>query len=469
MTTSNARLLSLGAAFLAFPLVAASPALPETFDLAAIDACLAAQAEAMHPAGLSVALVKDGELVLARGYGSRAPELPVETNTLFAIGSVTKQFTCASVLLLAEDGKLSVHDPVAKYYPHLTRAEDITLVDLMRHTSGYSDYYPLDFVDRRMQTAIDPDELLRRYAGGPLDFEPGTKWSYSNTGYILLGRVVEKVSGENFGDFLNRRILKPLGLKNTFYELDPKDSRIARGYVTFALGPLEPNSPEASGWIGAAGGIYSTPSDLAAWNGALISGGVLRPESYALMTSPGQLKGGKLTDYGCGLAVRVQEGRPVLSHSGAVSGFNAWNAVIPSLRCSLSMTCSKEGGLGALPPKILALLLREPETLSEIPEIKGPAALEKVKSLFRSYQQGRVDRTQLSEEFNHFLTKERLAGAAQRLKPFGSPRQAEVLRRYERGGMEVSVIRLAFRKGTLRVLMYRMPDGSIEQFFVSEE
>src|SRR6185295_12921177 len=146
--------------------------------------------------------------------------------TLFAIGSVSKQFTSAAVLLLAEEGKLSARDPVAKYYPTLTRAKEITLLDLMNHVSGYPDYYPLDFLDRRMKKPIDPDELLRQYAGGKLDFEPDSRYSYSNTGYILLGRVVEKVSGESLGAFLTRRIFKPLGMDHSFYELASADPRL---------------------------------------------------------------------------------------------------------------------------------------------------------------------------------------------------------------------------------------------------
>src|SRR5262249_51198284 len=143
----------------------------------------------------------------------------------------------------------------------------------------YPDYYPLDFVDRRMERKIDPDELLRQYASGPLDFEPGTRWSYSNTGYILLGRIVEKASGEPFGRFLSRRILTPLGMEHTAYEPEAKDPRIARGYGTFALSGPEPVAPEAAGWLGGAGGMYSTASDLARWDLALVSGQVLKPES----------------------------------------------------------------------------------------------------------------------------------------------------------------------------------------------
>jgi D-alanyl-D-alanine carboxypeptidase len=461
-------LLLAGALLSRVPAAAGGVAAPDIFDLKAIDTFLTAYQQKEGPVGMSVAIVKDGKLVWARGYGKRSlkPALPVETNTLFAIGSITKQFTCACILLLAEDGKLSVRDPVAKYYPKLTRARDITLLDLMNHVSGYPDYYPLDFVVRSMQRPIDPDELLRQYAGSELDFEPGTKWSYSNTGFILLGRVVEKVSGEPFGAFLARRVLRPLKLTHTVYEPDPSDGRLARGYTSFALSPPEPVAPEGKGWIGAAGGIYSTPSDLATWDLALMNGELLKPESFQLMTTPRPLAGGKLSEYGCGLLLRVQGGRRIVYHNGAVSGFVAWNAMIPSTRSALIMTANENEGLGSLPSRLFALLLKEP---SNIPIVAGPSALETVKEVFRSLQRGKVDRRQFSDEFNHFLTDKMIAGAAQRLSRLGVPQKIEVISAHERGGLEVTSTRLTFKSRTVRVLMYRQPTGIIEQFFVDRE
>lgn len=445
-----------------------SATLPDAFDVAGIDAYLAAKVAEDKLVGLSVAIVRDSEVALAKGYGKRSltDGRAVDADTLFAIGSISKQFTCAAILLLSEDGKLSAHDPVAKWYPQLTRANDITLLDLMNHVSGYPDYYPLDFVDRRMAQAIDPDELLRQYAGGKLDFEPGAKYSYSNTGYILLGRVVEKVTGKPFGEILAERILKPLGMSQTLYEPAAGDPRVADGYTMFALSDPERIGPEGRGWIAAAGGIFSTPTDLAKWNLALTGGKVLRPASYELMTRKRQLKDGRLSDYGCGLQMRSQGGRDVLVHTGAVSGFNAYNATIPGTRSAVTVFVNLEGGLGSIPGDLLGLLLKVHDI---IPDIQGPAAVEAAKSLLAGYQAGKVDRTRLGEEFNIFLTDEKLAGVAGRLKPFGTPTKAELVSRNERGGMEVSVTRLTFEHGQLRTLMYRQPDGTVEQFFVYED
>ena len=445
----------------------AVPKLPETFDVAAIDTWLGALTKQPGRVGLSVALVKDGQVVLAKGYGKRslADGRPVQPDTLFAIGSVSKQFTAACIFLLAEDGKLSVNDPVEKYFPNLTRAKEITLLDLMNHASGYPDYYPLDFVDRRMLEPIEPDDLLRQYAGGKLDFEPGTRYSYSNTGFILLGRVVEKVSGEAFGAFLTKRILQPVGMEHTAYEPASSDERLALGYTTFALSEPEAIAPEAKGWLGAAGGIYSTPSDLAKWDMALLDGRVLKPESFALMTTSRKLKGGRLSEYACGLRVRTLEGRQVIAHNGAVSGFATSSAMVPSTRSAVIMTCNLDGGLGPIPGQLLALLLKESST---VPTVAGSSAAEVAKAVLAQFQSGKLKREQFGEEFNHFLTSEKLAGATRRLKPYGTPQSAEVVSRNERGGMEVTNTRLVCKSGVLSVLMYRQSDGRIEQFFVEK-
>ena len=441
---------------------------PERFDPGRLDAYLAAKVREKDRVGLSVAIVHHGQVVLAKTYGSRSlqEERPVEPDTLFAIGSVTKQFTCACVLLLAQEGKLAVHDKVSKYFPKLTRARDITLLDLMNHTSGYPDYYPLDFVDRRMQKTISADELIRQYAGGRLDFEPGTAWSYSNTGFILLGRIVENVSGRTFAQFQESRIFKPLGMNHTTLAAELKDRNVATGYTTFALSNAEPATPEAAGWAGAAGALYSTPSDLVKWDMALIGGQILKPKFYRLMTSSRELPNGVVTGYGCGLAVGTQERRTVLRHSGAVSGFNAFNAIIPSTQSAVVLLCNQDGGLGALPDLLTKLLLKAE---SNVPEVAGSPAVDVVKRVFAQFQSGMVDRTQFGEEFDQFLSEAKLAGAAKRLQALGAPQNAEVIRTHERGGLEVTTTRLSFNDQSLEVLMYRAPEGRIEQFFIDAE
>jgi D-alanyl-D-alanine carboxypeptidase len=441
---------------------------PRAFDLAAIDAYVAGRVRDQGFAGLSLAIVREGKLVFAKGYGKRSLEegAPVEADTPFAVGSLTKQFTCACVLLLVEDGKLSVDDQVAKYYPGLTKAGHITLHDLMTHTSGYTDYYPLDFVDRRMKEPVTETALLAEYAGTKLDFEPNERWSYSNTGYILLGSIVSKVSGKPFGQFLQERILGPLGMTHSAFEPGPDFKARARGYTSFALGPLEPAVPEASGWLHAAGGLWASATDLARWDIALMEGRVLKPASYRLMTTPRALLSGHTTGYGCGLNVQKSGDETVLRHGGAVSGFLAVNAMIPRTKSAVIIFTNNEHlAPDALHATILTLLLNDSKKhgTQHVPKVSGPPPEEAALDFLHQMQSGKVDRAKLGNEFAIFLTDERLQSAAPRLKALGEPENVKVVRVAERGGMEVALVRIAFKTAELEGLLYRTPDGKIQQ------
>ena len=442
---------------------------PAAPDIQALDSFIAGELKAKGLVGLSVALMIDGKIVLAKGYGLSALDgSPATPETPFAIGSVTKQFTCACILKLAEAGKLSVNDKVAMYYPGLTRAADISLLDLMNHVSGYPDYYPLDFTDRRMLKEIHPDDLIKEYAGGKLDFEPGSRYSYSNTGFIILGRVVEKVSGRPFGKFLAEEILKPQGMKHTLYEPDPNQAGIARGYTTFALSNPEPATNEAKGWIGSAGAIYSTGSDLAAWDLALVSGQVVNPASYALMTTPRLLSDGRTSFYGCGLSWSIRNVRTVLSHGGAVAGFVAMNTTVPGTRSAAVLLSNYDSGeVSAIFNKLVEAM--NPASTTSVPAITGLTAAEAHKLMLKAFQDGKVDRSMLGAEFVWFLTGKKLQGASERLKSYGEPTKVDVESTSERGGMEVSRTRFTFANGVLRGTMYRTPDGKVQQFFVSKE
>jgi D-alanyl-D-alanine carboxypeptidase len=448
---------------------------PRRYDLTDIDAYLSYLVRDKGYIGMSVAIARDGKIVFAKSYGKACldPERPVTEDTAFAIGSITKQFTCACILLLADDGKLSVRDPVSKYYPNLTRAKDITLYDLMTHASGYPDYYPLDFVDRRFQKPIACDKLLDEYAGGKLDFEPGSRWSYSNTGYILLGRVVEKVSGESFGSFLEKRILKPLKMEHTWFEPGPGVKNLAQGYNAFALGPPQPAQAESAGWIFTAGALYASASDLARWDIALADGQILKPESFRLMITPRELTTGKVSGYGCGHTIQIRNGDTVLRHSGAVSGFLAANAIIPRTRSAVVVLTNAEQQSPAPVSDLLLTLLIDDQATREapsVPKVKGASAKDAALGFLHQMQEGKLDRDQLGEEFSIFLTDERVKAAAARLKPLGEPERVEVRGVYERGGMEVSQMRFVFPDNTvLTGVLYRSTDGKIQQLLFNKD
>ena len=175
-----------------------------------------------------------------------------------------------------------------------------------------------------------------------LDFEPGARWSYSNTGYVLLGRVVEKVSGKPFGQFLKERILDPLGMTHSATDARSDHPPRARGYTSFALGPLEPAAPEADGWLSAAGNLWASASDIARWDLALVNDQLLKPASFRLMTSSRLLSNFKRTGYSCGLSLRLVEGETVLWHNGSISGFRSVNALVPSTRSAVVLLQNSE-------------------------------------------------------------------------------------------------------------------------------
>lgn len=432
-------------------------------DTAQIDSIIRKNVADKHIIGVSVGIMQNGRVVFARGYGTADLESkrPVTPSTMFAIGSVTKQFTCSALLMLEEQKKLSLRDPVAKYFPNLTRAKDITLLDLGGHISGYRDYYPLDYVNREMAEAASADEIIRRYATRTLDFEPRSRYSYSNTGYLIMGRVIEKVSGQPFGAFLSQRLFTPLQLKRTAYEPAPNGSDMARGYTSFAFADPIPADPEAAGWAGAAGAIWSTPTDLLRWDLSLLNHELISAASYRVLTTPQRLTDGRSSGYGCGEGVNDRGAAVTFSHGGAVSGFVAQNTIIPSTRSALvTLSNSDFSPVGSLNQELLGKLLPS----VDVPSIRGLSALEAAKKFLTELEQGRVDRSTISADFDAYLTSTKVAAAQRTLNGMGPITNVRIGGLSERGGMEVATVLFSVGTTTARGLMYRTPDGKVEEF-----
>ena len=357
---------------------------------ASIDRAAAAAVAAGESPGLEVAVIKDGKPLLVKGYGSANLEqhVPVSNNSVFRVGSVTKQFTAAALLLLAEEGKLSLQDKLSKYYPNFPRAADITLDEMLHHTSGIYNYTaaPSFAVDGMVHRSTD--EMVEYIGKLPKtqDFEPGTDWSYSNSAYFILGGVVEKASGETLAKVLQTRLFTPLGM--THSALDDETEIVAEratGYSGSAPGKFT-NAPFISMSIpGGAGSIRSTAGDLAKWNAALYGGKILKPASLAAMLTPGKLSNGENTgaamakmmaaagapaatqsakhEYGYALFLSEVEGHRKIDHGGGIYGFSAALAEFPDDKTTvvvLSNAIGKDVGASEIADRIERLAIGVP-------------------------------------------------------------------------------------------------------------
>ena len=214
MTLHLTRLLGLiGCALIA---VAAETAEARPAVSEKADALLSGLIETNDP-GLAVLVAQNGKILFEKCYGlaDREHHVPVIPQTTFRIGSIGKQFTASAILKLQEKGKLSVNDKLSKYIPDFPRGDEVTLRHLLTHTSGIHSYTEKDGFMGRVTSAIKPDDLINSFKNDPYDFDPGKKWHYDNSGYFLLGRIVEKVSGQSYGDFLQKNFFEPLGMTNT--------------------------------------------------------------------------------------------------------------------------------------------------------------------------------------------------------------------------------------------------------------
>ena len=192
---------------------------------------------------ISISIVEEnGKTVYAKAFGeaSLSPERAATPQTRYAIGSISKQFTAAAILILAEERKLSLDDTVSKYFPQYTRANEITIRQLLSHTSGYEDFAPQDYMIPEWLQPTTPDAVLDKWAKKPLDFDPGTKWQYSNTNYVLAGRIAEKASGMDLMKFLQQRIFAPLKMSTAGDCSVDKTPDDAVAYTRFGLGPARP-------------------------------------------------------------------------------------------------------------------------------------------------------------------------------------------------------------------------------------
>lgn len=296
--------------------------------------------------GMSIAVLRGSKLIHAAGYGKANLELdvPATPQTVYRLASVTKQFTAAAILRHAERGDLKLDDDLRKYLPDFdTGGRLITIRQLLDHTSGIRDLTTIDTVMANRSLDVTHQQVFAALSRAPFDFEPGERYRYNNSGYWLLGAVIEKLSGEPYDTAIERNLLVPLCLQATRYDVPSEIvANRASGYARDSSGFLnaQPNSPTRPY---ASGALISTVLDLVAWQRALFGGKVLSEDSFKLMTTRGRLKNGQPTSYGLGLAITQFQGRVKIAHPGGIIGFSSFLSHYPDEQLSIVVLTNTMG------------------------------------------------------------------------------------------------------------------------------
>lgn len=322
--------------------------------VSAIDALMR---EAYPPAepGAAVIAVRAGETILRAGYGMAHLELgvPVEPDMVFRLGSITKQITAVAVLMLLEQGLLQLDDPITRFIPdYPTHAHTITIEHLLTHTSGIQSYTDMSTWNAVWRKDFTVPELIDFFKYQPMQFAPGTRWAYNNSGYHLLGAVIEQVSGKSYEQFLQERIFAPLGMRQTAY--DRPLPIVPRRVAGYSKGPDGYTNAEYLSMTQpyAAGAIASTVDDLARWDASLTACTLVSAESLARAWQPYQLADGKSTGYGYGWAISSWQGARIIEHGGGIHGFVTFALRMPEERTFVALLSNNAGGPS---PEFLAL------------------------------------------------------------------------------------------------------------------
>ncbi len=427
---------------------------------ARIDSIAAGVMEQRGVPSASVAVVQGGKIVYTHAYGRAHidPDKAATPEMRYSIGSISKQFTAAAILILQEEGKLKLDDAVGRYVPGLTRGDEVTIRQVLSHTSGYQDFWAEDYLMTPMMKPATAQQILDTWAKKPLDFEPGTQWQYSNTNFVIAGLIVEKVSGEKLFDFLGEHVFHPLGMKSVWDSDEAKLTQTdATAYIRAALGPLRAAPKEGRGWMFAAGELAMTAHDLALWDESLMARSVMKPESYKEMFTEVKLKDGKGTHYGLGVFVGDLNGHRDISHSGEVTGFVSDNEVLVDDGVAVAvLTNHMAGGAGGIAQLAATTVVGAKRTPAE----------EQALGVYRGLQKGQIDRSLLAPNLNDYFDAQTVADFRDSLGPLGEPLTFRQTSEGLRGGMTFRIFSIVYPTRRLSLSTYEYPDGKLEQFLV---
>ncbi len=366
-------------------------------------------------------LVARGDTVLFRGARGEADieaHTPLSPDQLFRIGSVTKQFAAVGVLKLVEDGRVKLDDPLSKYVPGYPGGDKITVLQLLNHTSGIKSYtampgYMAELIKRDLTTA----QMIEVFKDHPVDFEPGSKWAYNNSGYVLVGAVIEAASGMPWYDYLDKALFKPLGMKNTGYGHDPKIvARQVKGY-SFGGGKLGPMRTLSMTQPHAAGALVSTVDDLLKWNRALHEGRVLKEPTYRQMVTPVGAAAGR--GYGFGIGSGPLRGVLALEHSGGIFGFTSQLTYLPGSDITVVVLENDDGAEGREGPGEIARRLAAAALGNPYPDAKAVPVEASVLTAAEGIYRFDAETTRVLRVEGGRLTAQRGGGPRTPLTPIG--------------------------------------------------
>src|SRR6266700_3481385 len=448
-----------------------------------VDALVQSELQKQHIPGAAVGVYRDGKMTRAQGYGLANVEwnAAVTPDTIFQSGSVGKQFTATAVMMLVEEGKVGLEDPIKKYFPDAPETwNDIKVRHLLSHTSGLGEYESgartkaggpfymrLDFTE---------DELYKRITEMPMDFKTGEDWSYRNTNYVLLGILIHKVTGKFYGDFLQERIFKPLGMNRTRI-ISEEDiiPRRAAGYrlVKGGLKNQEWVSPSLNST--ADGALYFTVEDLQKWDAALYTEKLLKKASLDRMWTVEKLNNGQpnKANYGFAWEINNVNGDRVIEHGGAWQGFTTYIARYVDDRLTVVALTNLDSG-HANPKKIttgVAALYNPALRPAEQKPIedKEPQVTQMVKELLRGIADGKAKPEQFTEEARKQLFPDEMQELGPALKEFGELKTLELMERSEEGERRNYRYRAKFPEMTLMISIGLTKDDKIARLNFSEE
>jgi D-alanyl-D-alanine carboxypeptidase len=342
----------------------------------------------------------------------------------------------------------------------------VTLRNLMTMTSGYEDFAPQDYIIPVWLTPIDSTQLVFRWASKPLDFEPGTQWQYSNTNYVLMALIVQKVSGEPFAKFVREHVIDPAGLKGVFNTYTERQRLQVTGYVSNAMAPVRVQPLEANGWYFGDGDLAMPASTLAAWDITIMNRSLLSAVSYKEFETPFVLKDGTSTNYALGNAVTVRNGHRVLEHGGEVGGYVSENIILPDDYAAVVVLTNEVASPAAsmIAHKIQDLIVPAAGVVAGA--ATDPFVVE-LKDILTGLQTKKIDRSLFTDDCNSYFNKDTLDDFASTLGPMGTITSVALARSALRGGMKMGSWRVTFSNGTtVLVSTYMVANGKIEQLLV---